>query len=80
MQVGDLVEYTSKAFFPEDPPEKFVGLVVKLGLSSGKQTVKILWCFSDEDKEYYDETSWLHDHEVKLIRKRTENDQDKPEE
>ena len=80
MQVGDLVEYTSKAFFAEDPPEKFVGLVIKVGDLCDEKTVKILWCFDDEDKQNYDETSWLHAHEVKLIRKRTENDQDKDKE
>jgi len=66
MQVGDLIGFTEN-------DETFIGLVIKVGLASnmGKTAIKIQWCFHGEDKEFFDETSWLCSDEVKLISKRT---------
>ena len=66
MRVGDLIEYTEN-------DETFIGLVVKVGLASnmGKTDIKIQWCFHGEDKDFFDETSWLCTDEVCLISKRT---------
>ena len=66
MRVGDLIEFTEAG-------ETFIGLVVKVGLASnmGKTAIKIQWCFHGEDKDFFDETSWLCTDEVCLISKRT---------
>ena len=66
MQIGDLIEFTEAG-------EVFIGLVIKVGLDSslGKTAIKIRWCFHGEDKEFFDETSWLCADEVSLISKRT---------
>ena len=66
MRIGDLIEYVEN-------DEVFIGLVIKVGLASnlGKTAIKIRWCFHGEDKEFFDETSWLCSDEVQLISKRT---------
>ena len=65
MQVGDLIEYTEAG-------ETFIGLVINIqGHPRLPRGLKILWCFNKEDKEFFDETSWLCEDEVALISKRT---------
>ena len=65
MRIGDLIEYTEDG-------ETFIGLVINIqGHPRLLRGLKILWCFNEEDKEFFDETSWLCEDEVVLISKRT---------
>jgi len=65
MRIGDLIEYVEN-------DEVFIGLVIDIqGHPKLPRGVKVLWCFSEEDKEFFDETSWLCEDEVDLILKRT---------
>ena len=65
MRIGDLIEYVEN-------DEVFIGLVINIqGHPMRPRGLKILWCFNQEDKEFFDETSWLCEDEVALISKRT---------
>jgi hypothetical protein len=66
MKIGDLVEYTENE-------ETFIGLVIEIteALPRLSRGVKVLWCFNEEDRELFDETSWLCEDEVRTVSKRT---------
>ena len=61
MKIGDLIQFT-------EDDETYIGLVIDINLN---MTIKVRWCFNEEDRLYYDETSWMREDEVKLISKRT---------
>ena len=61
MKIGDLIQFT-------EDDETHIGLVIDINLN---MTIKVRWCFNEEDRLYYDETSWICEDEVKLISKRT---------
>jgi len=61
MKIGDLIQFT-------EDDETHIGLVIDINLN---MTIKVRWCFNEEDRLYYDETSWMCEDEVKLISKRT---------
>ncbi len=61
MKIGDLIQFT-------EDDETHIGLVIDINLN---MTIKVRWCFNEEDRLYYDETSWMREDEVKLISKRT---------
>ncbi len=61
MKIGDLIQFT-------EDDETHIGLVIDINLN---MAIKVRWCFNEEDRLYYDETSWMREDEVKLISKRT---------
>ncbi len=64
MKIGDLIQFTEN-------DETHVGLVIDIREYDTLMSIKVRWCFNEEDRLYYDETSWMCEDEVKLISKRT---------
>ena len=64
MKIGDLIQFT-------EDDETHIGLVIDIRDNYSLMTIKVRWCFNEEDRLYYDETSWMCEDEVKLILKRT---------
>ncbi len=64
MKIGDLIQFT-------EDDETHIGLVIDIRENYSLMTIKVRWCFNEEDRLYYDETSWMREDEVKLISKRT---------
>jgi hypothetical protein len=64
MKIGDLIQFT-------EDDETHIGLVIDIRENYSLMSIKVRWCFNEEDRLYYDETSWMCEDEVKLISKRT---------
>lgn len=67
MKIGDLIQFTEN-------DETHIGLVIDTKDNCSVPRcifIEVRWCFNEEDRLHYDETTWLYENEVKLISKRT---------